>query len=115
MFEFLAGQSWSLMTPNRNGLSPAPGDLFYSQDEPLPGYHPDVRRHLVRDLERAGVHLHPGHRALMPEGFRADRLTTDAVEWSTGQEPFRAELTLWAVGAVRPDLTVTDLLEASKA
>jgi hypothetical protein len=31
-FEFLAGQSWSLMTPNRNGLSPAPGDLFYSQD-----------------------------------------------------------------------------------
>jgi hypothetical protein len=31
-FEFLAGQSWSLMTPNRNGLSPAPGDLYYSQD-----------------------------------------------------------------------------------
>jgi len=31
-FEFLAGQSWSLLTPNRNGLSPAPGDLFYSQD-----------------------------------------------------------------------------------
>ncbi len=31
-FEFLAGQSWSLMTPNSNGLSPAPADLFYSQD-----------------------------------------------------------------------------------
>ena len=31
-FEFLAGQSWSLMTPNRNGLSPMPGDLFFSQD-----------------------------------------------------------------------------------
>ena len=31
-FEFLAGQSWSLMTPNRNGLSPVPGDLFYGQD-----------------------------------------------------------------------------------
>lgn len=31
-FEFLAGQSWSFMTPNRNGLSPMPGDLFYSQD-----------------------------------------------------------------------------------
>src|ERR1700733_6796772 len=31
-FEFLAGQSWSMMTPNRNGISPAPGDLFYSQD-----------------------------------------------------------------------------------
>ncbi len=31
-FEFLAGQSWSMMTPNRNGISPMPGDLFYSQD-----------------------------------------------------------------------------------
>jgi hypothetical protein len=31
-FEFLGGQSWSFLVPNRNGLSPAPGDLFYSQD-----------------------------------------------------------------------------------
>jgi hypothetical protein len=31
-FEFLGGQSWSFMVPNRNGLSPMPGDLFYSQD-----------------------------------------------------------------------------------
>jgi hypothetical protein len=30
--EILAGQSWSLMTPNRVGLSPMPGDIFYSQD-----------------------------------------------------------------------------------
>jgi len=31
-FEMLGGESWSLMTPNRNGLSALPGDLFYSQD-----------------------------------------------------------------------------------
>ncbi|MES1254708.1 MAG: hypothetical protein ABUS56_03815 [Acidobacteriota bacterium] len=31
-FEFLAGQSWSFITPNRAGLSPAPGDLFFTQD-----------------------------------------------------------------------------------
>jgi hypothetical protein len=31
-FEVLAGQSWSLLTPNRKGVSPLPGDLFYSQD-----------------------------------------------------------------------------------
>jgi hypothetical protein len=31
-WEFLAGQSWSLMTPNRKGVSPFPGDIFYSQD-----------------------------------------------------------------------------------
>jgi hypothetical protein len=31
-FEFLAGQSWSMMTPNRVGLSPLPTDVFYSLD-----------------------------------------------------------------------------------
>lgn len=31
-FEFLAGQSWSMMTPNRQGISPVPGDVFFSQD-----------------------------------------------------------------------------------
>ena len=30
-FEFLAGQSWSLMTPNRTGLSPETADVFFSQ------------------------------------------------------------------------------------
>ena len=30
-WEFLAGQSWSMLTPNRRGISPLPGDLFYSQ------------------------------------------------------------------------------------
>ena len=30
-FEFLAGQSWSLTTPNRNGLSPETADVFFSQ------------------------------------------------------------------------------------
>ena len=30
--EFLAGQSWSMMTPNRVGLSALPGDLFYGQE-----------------------------------------------------------------------------------
>jgi hypothetical protein len=30
--EVFGGQSWSFLTPNRNGLSALPGDLFYSQD-----------------------------------------------------------------------------------
>jgi hypothetical protein len=33
MWEVLGGQSWSLLTPNRNGLSALPGDLFYGQEE----------------------------------------------------------------------------------
>ena len=31
-WEVLGGQSWSLITPGRNGISPLPGDIFYSQD-----------------------------------------------------------------------------------
>jgi hypothetical protein len=31
-WEFLAGQDLSMMTPNRKGISPIPGDIFYSQD-----------------------------------------------------------------------------------
>jgi hypothetical protein len=30
-WEVLAGQAWSLITPNRRGMSPLPADLFYSQ------------------------------------------------------------------------------------
>ena len=30
-FEMLAGQSWSMLTPNRKGISALPGDLFYTQ------------------------------------------------------------------------------------
>ena len=31
-FEFLGGQSWSLIVPGRNGFSPNPSDIFYSQN-----------------------------------------------------------------------------------
>jgi hypothetical protein len=31
-WEFQAGQSWSLLVPNRKGLSALPGDLFYGQE-----------------------------------------------------------------------------------
>jgi NADH dehydrogenase FAD-containing subunit len=77
--------------------------LFHSGDAPLPGYHPEVRSAVVAELRRAGAVLHPGHRAVLPDGFAGDRLTVGPVEFSTGQEPFEADLTLWAVGAVRPN------------
>lgn len=31
-WEILGGQSWSLLTPNRRGLSPLPGNVFYTED-----------------------------------------------------------------------------------
>jgi NADH dehydrogenase FAD-containing subunit len=77
--------------------------LFYGQDEPLPGYHPKVRRHLTKELTAAGVHLHPGHRAAVPDGFALDELTPGPISFSTGQEPAEVDLVLWAIGAVKPN------------
>ncbi len=31
-WEFLGGQSWSMLTPNRVGISPVPSDIFYTQN-----------------------------------------------------------------------------------
>ena len=76
--------------------------LFHSGDEPLPGFHPDVRSWIVHRLTSDGVIVHPHHRAEVPEGFLGDALTTEPIEWSSGQDPFTADVVLWAVGAVRP-------------
>ena len=76
--------------------------LFHSGEEPLAGYHPSVRRWMARQLATDGVIVHPNHRAIVPNGFRGDQLTHDAVTWSTGQEPFNADVTLWALGGVTP-------------
>lgn len=77
--------------------------LFHGRSQPLPGYHPKVRNRLEAHLQRVGVRLHPNHRAIVPKGFRCDQLTSDAVNWSTGQPEFKADLTLWAVGSTRPN------------
>lgn len=88
--------------------------LFHSGDEPLPGYHPKVRRWITGRLLADGVVVHPGHRAALPEGFRGDRLTTEPIRWSSGQPPFAADVTLWAVGGVRPhsDFLPGEVLDA---
>jgi len=83
--------------------------LFHTGAEPLPDFHPDVRRWIVERLTDDGVVLHPGHRAVLPDGFRGEHLTHEPIEWSTGQPPFTADVVLWAVGAARP---FTDFLPA---
>jgi len=37
-FEILGGQTWSLMTPGRKGISPLPADVFYTNDYDV-NYH----------------------------------------------------------------------------
>lgn len=87
--------------------------LFFSADQPLPGYHPGVRKALVKQLRDLGVHLHPGHRAVIPPGFNCDELTEGAIHWQSGQAAFEAELTLWAVGQQHPnnDFLPADMLD----
>ena len=57
----------------------------------------------MRRLTDAGVELHPGHRAVVPDGFACDEITSDPVEFSTGQPPASADAVLWAIGRVRPN------------
>ena len=77
--------------------------FFFSETQPLPGYHPKVRSRIEARLRKAGVVLHPEHRAVIPEGFDCNRFTRGPVEWSTGQPAFDADLVLWSVGRVRPN------------
>ena len=76
---------------------------FFSQQQPLPGYHPRARTQVTQHLKDVGVQLHPQHRAKLPPGFNGERLTTEPVSWSSGQADFQAEVTLWALGKVAPN------------
>lgn len=88
-FEFLAGQSWSMIVPNRQGISPAPGDLFYSQDVDTNyqmgltwGRTPQFRfiAH-ASDIVTAGVSIenpqqYTGSAVVLPAAFTASEVDT---------------------------------------
>jgi NADH dehydrogenase FAD-containing subunit len=77
--------------------------LHFPGERALPQHHGRVWRTVRRRLERLGVELHPGHRAVVPDGFACDAITADPVAWSTGQAPSSADAVVWAVGRVRPN------------
>lgn len=83
-FEFLAGQSWSMLVPSRNGISPMPGDLFYSQNmdtnyqlglpwQRVPGFrfivHPSKTVAAGVALENPEQYV--GGAVVLPKGFQA--------------------------------------------
>ena len=84
-------------------------DLYFPKERALVDHHPRAWERVKRRLDEAGVVLHPGHRAVIPDGFACDQITSDPVEWSTGQPPASADAVLWAIGKVRPN---TDWLPA---
>ena len=84
-------------------------DLYFPKDRALVDHHPRAWERVKRRLGEAGVVLHPGHRAVIPDGFDCDQITGEPVQWSTGQPPAQADAVLWAIGRVRPN---TDWLPA---
>ena len=78
-------------------------ELYFPHDRALVNHHPRVWGQVRRRLQAAGVHLHEGHRAVIPEGFGCDALTSEPVEFSTGQPPAQADAVLWATGPVKPN------------
>ncbi|CAN5414062.1 FAD-dependent oxidoreductase [soil metagenome] len=89
-------------------------DLYFPGERALPQHHPTAWDHVERRLVDMGVGLHPGHRAVVPAGFDCDAITSDPVEWTTGQEPSEADAVVWAIGRVRPNTAwlPTSLLDA---
>jgi NADH dehydrogenase FAD-containing subunit len=78
-------------------------DLYFPGATALREYHPRTWQRLRTRLRELGVGVHPGHRAVLPDGFAGDELTGDPVPWSTGQPPATADAVLWAIGRIRPN------------
>lgn len=78
-------------------------DLYFPGRRALLGHHPRVWEKVQRRLALAGVSMHPGHRAIVADGFSGEELTTGPVQWSTGQTPAAADAVLWAIGKVSPN------------
>src|SRR4029079_19410166 len=49
-------------------------DLFFPRELALVEHHPRAWERVQRRLGEAGVVLHPGHRAVIPDGFGCDQI-----------------------------------------
>lgn len=78
-------------------------DLYFPGDRAVVNHHPRVWERIAQRLTDAGVTLHPGHRAVIPDGFACDEITSGSVQWSTGQPAASADAVLWTIGRVTPN------------
>jgi NADH dehydrogenase FAD-containing subunit len=78
-------------------------DLYFPGERALGEYHPGTWRRIRGRLTDLGVGVHPGHRAVVSNGFAGDEITSEPVRWSTGQPRASADAVLWAIGRVRPN------------
>ena len=78
-------------------------DLYFPGERALGEYHPRIWRCIHGRLTDLGIGVHPGHRAVVGDGFAGDEITSEPVRWSTGQPAASADAVLWAIGWVRPN------------
>jgi NADH dehydrogenase FAD-containing subunit len=78
-------------------------DLYFPGRQAIVEHHPRAWSQVRSRLIGLGVGLHPGHRAVVPDGFACDEITHHPVQWSTGQHPAAADAVVWAIGKVRPN------------
>ena len=76
--------------------------LYFPGERALPAHHGRVWGHVARRLRAAGVTLHAGHRAVVPE-TELTSLGSGPIAWSTGQPDVDADVVVWAIGRVRPN------------
>lgn len=53
--------------------------LFFPGDAALPNHHRAVWARVRQRLESLGVGVHPGHRAVVADGFAGEKITTEPV------------------------------------
>lgn len=78
-------------------------DLYFSQSEVLPDYHPNTRAQIMAELAALDVGLHAHHRAKRPARMNHLALTQGQVDFETGQAKIQADLVLWTIGARKPN------------
>src|ERR1700730_7482015 len=79
-------------------------DLYFPNERALVGHHPRTWERVPRRPGDVGVARRPGHRPRIPDGFAGDQITSEPVQWSTGQPKASADAVLWAIGRVRPNI-----------
>jgi NADH dehydrogenase FAD-containing subunit len=78
-------------------------DLYFPGERALAEYHPRIWKRIRGRLTERGVGIHPAHRAAVPDTFLCDEVTSEPVQWSTGQPAACADAVLWAIGRARPN------------
>jgi len=93
-FEVLAGQTWSLMTPNRSGISPLPGNVFFTNNIDV-NYQAGLVWGRIPELRFV---YHPSIR-LRSQWHSTTRNSTSAVRPAAERSPFRQLSPLLIPGA----------------